>query len=481
MKIVPTRSDLLLFTTTIVTTAVVMILAYDNWQQVRNANYRVEDSRQALGKINAISSLLRDAETDQRGFLLTGQPGYLEPYQQARQRIKPEFETLREVVSQNPKQVLSLNRLERLAAEEFEELSRSMELFEKGGLGSAISAVRAGRGREVTLEIRTEIERMRQEEHAIFEQRLQDAEREARDAGLVTALAALGLFVIVAFVSLKFKQEQQAAVAASQAKSVFLANVSHELRTPLNAIIGYSEMLSEDAEESGKRELVSDLRKIRTAGRHLLELINAVLDLSKIEAGKMELDIKSFDVASMVHEVVALLEPLAQKNHNTIEVRSSDIGSMYGDAMKIRQSLFNLLSNACKFGSGGTVSLNVVRNSFYGTDWISFSVEDNGPGITEEEMMRLFEPFARLDTAVSRKAGGTGLGLAISRRYCRLMGGDIYVKSTPGKGSTFTMQVPANLAERKQQQYEPAPPQTIHERYAEASAAGRADRAGRRS
>jgi GAF domain-containing protein/CheY-like chemotaxis protein len=235
---------------------------------------------------------------------------------------------------------------------------------------------------------------------------------------------------------------------ASRHKSEFLANMSHELRTPLNAIIGYSEMLEEEAHDQHADGFVPDLQRINAAGKHLLELINAVLDLSKIEAGKMELYLETFEVAPLVRDVAAVLEPLAQKNANRLEVACGpDVGTMRADLTKLRQALFNLLSNACKFTERGVVSLEVTREPRADGDVLTFAVRDTGIGMTPEQMGRLFEEFAQVDASTTRRFGGTGLGLALSRRLCRMMGGDITVGSEPGRGSTFTIRLPAEVRE----------------------------------
>jgi GAF domain-containing protein/DNA-binding response OmpR family regulator len=235
---------------------------------------------------------------------------------------------------------------------------------------------------------------------------------------------------------------------ASRHKSEFLANMSHELRTPLNAIIGYSEMLQEEAQDQHAEAFVPDLERIHAAGKHLLELINAVLDLSKIEAGKMDLYLETFEVAPLVRDVAAVLQPLAEKNANRLEVRCApDVGAMRADLTKLRQALFNLLSNACKFTERGVVSLTATREPATGGDTIVLEVRDTGIGLTPEQMTRLFQEFAQADATTTRRYGGTGLGLALSRRLCRMMGGDITVASEPGRGSTFTIRLPAEVRE----------------------------------
>ncbi len=233
---------------------------------------------------------------------------------------------------------------------------------------------------------------------------------------------------------------------ANRLKSAFLASMSHELRTPLNAIIGYSEMLQEEMTDLGQTALVPDLGKINTAAKYLLELINTVLDLSKIEAGRMELYLERFPLTALVEDIAGLIQPLADRRANRFSVSCGpESGEMLADQTKVRQVLFNLLSNACKFTERGTIALAVRRDAAVDPHDASvvFEVADTGIGMTAEQLGRLFQEFSQADASIARRYGGTGLGLALSRRLCDMMGGEIAVTSEPGRGSTFTVRLPA--------------------------------------
>ena len=238
---------------------------------------------------------------------------------------------------------------------------------------------------------------------------------------------------------------RDAAEDANRAKSQFLANMSHELRTPLNAIIGYAEIMQEDLEDGiAGAEQVEDSTRIQSAARHLLSLINEILDLSKIEAGRMELTFEAFDVAALVDDVVKTIAPLAEKKGLALTVDASpDLGTAYSDSKRIRQCLINLLGNAVKFTDEGSIRLSAARASVNGAPSLTFSVADTGVGMTNEQTSRLFEPFVQVDGSATRRHGGTGLGLAITRKVALMLGGDVSVASVPGLGSTFTLTAPA--------------------------------------
>jgi len=232
---------------------------------------------------------------------------------------------------------------------------------------------------------------------------------------------------------------------ANGAKSDFLAKMSHELRTPLNAVLGYSEILLEDAELEGRGEQIADLQKISAAGKHLLAMVNDILDISKIEAGKMELNIESIDLNRLVQEVEATSRPLAAKNTNAFIVeRDENLGFIRADVTKLRQAIYNLLSNAAKFTQNGHIKLSVRRRKINGSDWVAISVADTGVGISKEQQTALFSNFSQANPTIAAKYGGTGLGLSLSQNLCRLMGGKISIESELGKGSCFTIHLPTN-------------------------------------
>jgi signal transduction histidine kinase len=246
----------------------------------------------------------------------------------------------------------------------------------------------------------------------------------------------------------RLRVTQRQAESATQAKSDFLASMSHELRTPLNAIILYSELMQEEAADVSGRQSIADLQRINSSAQHLLELINGILDLSKIEAGKMTLSLEPFDVRSLVQDVADTVSPMMQKNANRLTVTIGDgVATLHGDPMKTRQILLNLLGNAAKFTRRGAITLAVTLEGRDPSQAVVFSVADTGVGMTAAQMQKIFEPFTQADAKTSRKYGGTGLGLTLASRFCRLMGGRIDVESQPGVGSRFTVRLPLHVVD----------------------------------
>ncbi|MES1258109.1 MAG: response regulator [Acidobacteriota bacterium] len=423
--------------------ALILGLAYRDWREFQNARDIVRETDQSLRHIETILSTMKDAETGQRGFVLTGDESYLVPYSQAVKNITGQLNSARSDMLRNSSHQAAFHQLELAIADKLGELQLPIELRRAGRFDLAVDHIQRGKGKRAMDSIRDLSTAMEESLEHELERRSRQAAAQTRNARLVSVSASCSLFLLVALATIKFRKEKEAAEAANRTKSTFLANMSHELRTPLNAIIGYSEMLLEEAEDSGRTELLPDVHKILTAGRHLLELINAVLDLSKIEAGRMELSLENFSVATLVSEVMEVIGPQVEKNDNRLRVTiDPGITGMLSDQTKVRQSLLNLLSNAGKFTSHGTVSLDV---ELPGNGTVAFVVSDTGVGMRPDQLARLFEPFVQADSSTSRKFGGTGLGLVISRRFARMMGGDITASSEEGKGSRFTLVLPLRV------------------------------------
>ena len=423
--------------------ALILVLAYWDWRQFQIAGARVRETEQSLVMIENVLSTMKDAETGQRGFLITGDEQYLEPYKNAQKQLPGQLDAIRNSAVARSPLGGTLDILETNIHSKFSEMQKLIDLRRNQSEEAAFAGLRTGEGKRMMDDIRIDCAHIEESLRTQLAMRSTLAESQTRQARLVSAGASCTLFLIVALVTIKFRNEKEAAEKANQVKSLFLANMSHELRTPLNAIIGYSEMLLEEAEDADQTALVPDVHKILAAGKHLLDLINAILDLSKIEAGKMELYLETFQVPGLVDEVVTIVRPLLEKNGNTIRLSVDPaVSTMRSDQTKLRQTLFNLLSNASKFTSGGVIGIDV---KMLAGEKIAFAVSDTGVGMSVEQLARLFEPFSQGDASTSRKYGGTGLGLVISRRFARMLGGDISVESEPEKGSTFTLTLPKSL------------------------------------
>jgi ammonium transporter, Amt family len=580
------------------------LVTFWNIRSLIASGRRVIHTREAINAIDELTASLRDAESEQRDYLLTGDESYLRRVERLAAETESRLRTVGEMTRDNDVQQSRLPELMRRLRTRLESLGRTAALRREGGLGAALKAVSDGRDERTDADVRRLLSEMKRDEEDLLGGRTRRAEsnawwtvgsfsltsvlaiallattaylvssraalrrlsdltirrfaareaailessldavvamdhlgrvvefnpaaerifgypresavgaelaeliipsdqREAHRCGLagylasgegpilgrrleltarrsdgtelpvelaITRVRLDGPPLFTAFIRditdrVRYQAElhraKEAAESASRAKSTFLANMSHELRTPLNAIIGYSEMLLEDAGDADDG-MAPDLQKILAAGKNLLGLINDVLDLSKIEAGKMDLHVEIFRIPELIAGVVDTIRPLAEANGNSLEVNCPpDVGSMHADQSKIRQALLNLLSNACKFTTEGTIALEASRctagsdGDGDGPGAVVFRVRDTGVGMSLEQIGRLFQPFSQADASTTRKYGGTGLGLTITRRFCQMMGGDVDVASEPGLGTTFTIHLPDRAPEGRE---EPAAP-----------------------
>lgn len=296
-----------------------------------------------------------------------------------------------------------------------------------------------------------------------FQQEVVDASHRQVFLSFMGVLVGGGVLVLLLFSQLRraarlseaHRRASAEAKAADHAKSEFLARMTHELRTPLNAVIGYSELMQEEAAERGYSEMLDDLERVRVAGNHLLAMINDTLDLAKIETGRLELHLEPVNIERLTREVVEAVKPLARRNRNVLEVRIADVGTATTDPTKLRQILFNLLSNAAKFTEDGVISLDMRPVSERNGRTICFRVSDTGPGIPESQHSKIFQPFVQVGGKSARNTGGTGLGLSVARSICTLMGGTIELESNAGRGTTFTVRLPSDMPAAKQDETEP--------------------------
>lgn len=420
---------------------------YLNWQKATQADLLARQNRRAVGLLRQFQSTISEAESGQRAFLLTGEAEFLVPYTRAMESVDGQLTQLRELSQTHAPIHSRLPQIEQLSSQKLAELTRAVQAGWLGEWDFANGLVSQGRLLETSAKLRDVIADVELNTLEEGERLTQETLSSMNMAAFLAVLCCIGLFALFAIENQRVAARRRAAEHASAVKSAFLASMSHELRTPLNAVIGYSQMLQEEAEADNRTTDFQDLQKIETAGKHLLELINSILEMSKIEAGKVEVHASTFLVPELVDEVVELVRPMATKNGNTLDIAlAPTIGRMHSDVVKIRQCLLNLLSNASKFTQKGKITLRVERVLEGQHPFLRFDVIDTGPGISAEEIARLFEPFHQLEsTPIRGKGQGTGLGLAITQRLTRMLGGDTLVQSEPGVGSTFTLSLPEEL------------------------------------
>jgi signal transduction histidine kinase/CheY-like chemotaxis protein len=422
---------------------------YLNWQQAQRTSLQASQTRQAVGTIRQLLVVLYRGETGQRGYLLTQQQNYLDPYEKAAAQMPEILNYLHLVGEQQPAVRDSVLEIDKLARAKMGELQTAVELVKEGDPGAADLLMRSNFGKQTMDQLVEKLEELEQRVFVSEEQFSTELTEQMRQTAALTVICCVALFALFAIENHRVTNRRRAAEKASEVKSAFLASMSHELRTPLNVIIGYTQMQQEEALESGRMSDLVDLQRIESAGKHLLVLINGVLELSKIEAGRLEVNPSEFGVDELVREVMGLVEPLAKKQGNRLVVEvAPEAGRMFSDVTRIKQGLLNLASNAAKFTENGEIRLRVSRVRRQSRDWVEFAVRDTGPGIRLDDLARLFEPFSQLEVKQPKQGAkheGTGLGLAITRRLSRLLGGDVAVESELGKGSTFTMMLPVEV------------------------------------
>ncbi|WP_051670841.1 response regulator [Bryobacter aggregatus] len=423
-----------------------LTIVFSNWHEIQSIFPRITANQETFSRLNQLFTLTLDADAAQRDYLLTGSTGYLESYRDALAHFNELHDKFREEYHTLTGSHKIIDDFDATSQKKFDQMAQAISTRDRLGSDAALEFVLASDGRVLMDQMRTQVEQLSKELSVSQEANF----RVAQDRGLMAFLGSL-IGLVVLFVSFLYahsnlKRQARLALDASRAKGEFLANMSHELRTPLNAIIGYSGLMKEQAEMTGERQFLPDLDRIESSGKTLLSLINSVLDLSRVEAGRMEVNAEEFSLAELVEELTVLIAPQMEEHNNRfhIEMQWPDL-MLNTDRTKLKQSITNLLSNAAKFTTDGDIWLRLRDLAGASRPSIVISVSDSGIGMTPEQVDRVFDEFVQADSSTSRKYGGSGLGLAITRSFVKLLEGNISVESAPGRGSTFSIEVPVRL------------------------------------
>jgi len=418
-----------------------------------DSSRRLNHTQKVLEKLESLVGKINEMESRVRGYVLTQQPTFLEPYHRNTQEIQALSQEIQTLTSDNPLQQRYFQKLAPLVRTRMAWSADLHQTYLKEGLAASLPKLE--RNNQLSEQIRKLVKSMKIEEQDRVKARQQGMEQTALTTLILVGVGtffALGLILRSLALNRNAYQQllqaNQAADAANQTKSLFLANMGHELRTPLNAVIGYSEMLAEDAAEMQWSTGQADLLKIGQAGQELLALINQILDFSQLEIGQMDVWPESFDLRQLLEALPPLLQPLLRQNQNQLSLNlAPDLGKMYSDPAKVRQVVFSLLSNACKFTQAGQIELRAFAQEAPQGEEICIEVKDTGIGIDPDYVKQLFLDFSQADLSASRKYGGTGLGLALTKRYCELLKGQIEVSSEQGQGSVFKLSLARSLSD----------------------------------
>lgn len=422
------------------------VIASSNFRDLNDVFPRIVANRDAFAHLKELFAITLDAETGQRGYVMTGDKQFLIPYTESLQRFEQAHAKFRaDYLSLNGNRAL-LDAFTVGSRQKFAEMALTIAARENRGVDAALEIVRSRRGQTLMNTMRGQVRQISEELGVAQDLNLKEAQQRGFRVFIGTIMGLVVLFGSFLYAHSSLKRQTALAVEASRAKSEFLASMSHELRTPLNAILGYSGLMKEQAEVSGLQHFVPDIERIESSGRHLLTLINSILDLSRIEAGRMELNIEEFALGDLAEELRVLVGPMIgqRKNQLHIELQSPNI-RLSTDRVKLKQSLENLLSNAAKFTKSGHIWFRAKESLNGGRASLIISISDTGIGMTPDQSAKIFDEFVQADTSITREYGGSGLGLTITRRFIDLINGTVRVESAFGSGSTFIVEIPLSI------------------------------------